>query len=102
MIISEEGLLITARFFYAIEVLTHRRKLRGLNTFARAYNINYWNLTTLKNFPKEHALKPEWLSFLVTDYGVSADYLLTGRGMMFLENEEAEKKSAALTSGRPR
>lgn len=42
-----------------------------------------------RNFRKQEAdhsrriLKPEWLSVLVRKYGVSADWLLTGRGWMF-------------------
>ena len=42
-----------------------------------------------RNFRKQemdHArriLKPEWLSVLVVKFGVSADWLLTGRGWMF-------------------
>lgn len=42
-----------------------------------------------RNFDKQAAdharriLRPEWLSVLVLQYGVSADWLLTGRGWMF-------------------
>lgn len=42
-----------------------------------------------RNFDKQAAdhsrriLRPEWLSVIVLQYGVSADWLLTGRGWMF-------------------
>lgn len=42
-----------------------------------------------RNFDKQaadhsrHIIRPEWFSVLVTVYGVSADWLLTGRGWIF-------------------
>ena len=47
--------------------------------------------TDRRNFDKQAAdharriLRPEWLSVLVLRYGVSADWLLTGRGWIFGE-----------------
>lgn len=44
-----------------------------------------------RNFDKQAAdhsrriIRPEWFAVLVTVYGVSADWLLTGRGWMFGE-----------------
>ena len=44
-----------------------------------------------RNFDKQAAdhsrriLRPEWLAVLVLQYGVSADWILTGRGPMFQE-----------------
>ena len=91
MKINEQGTAITVRFFHTLDVLKQKRKIRGLQTFTRAYNLNYWNMSTLKNSPSEHPLRPEWLSYLVTDFGVSAEYLLTGVGPMFAD--ALEKKS---------
>ena len=86
MIISEHGQAITKRFFDTIDVLRQKRVIRGLQTFTRAHDINYWNIATVKKEPSKHLLKPEWLAYLVYDYNVSADYLLTGRGVMFIDS----------------
>jgi len=78
--VSSEGTAITKRFFHAIDVLIVQRKLRGLNTFAQRYNINYWNLCTLRKEPERRVLKVEYVSFLVRDFGVSPTYILLGVG----------------------
>lgn len=78
--VSSEGAAITKRFFHAIDVLIVQRKMRGLNTFAQRYNINYWNLYTLRKEPERRILKVEYVSFLVRDFGVSPTYILLGVG----------------------
>lgn len=73
---------VTDRFFEAFDELkalgrTNRSRLCGELGVDR------------RNFAKQEAdhsraiLKPGWLSVIVTNYGVSADWLLTGRGWMF-------------------
>lgn len=83
MTIQPEGVAITKRFFEAIDTLCSMRRMRGLQSFTRTYNINRWNLITVKNDPEGHILKTECLSYLVRDYGVSSDWLLLGEGDMF-------------------
>ena len=88
--ISQEGVAITKRFFLAIETLQMQRRLRGMKTFTDRYNINYWNLSTLRKEPDRRFLKPEWLSHLVQDYQVNANWLLIGVGNMFTNSKNIE------------
>ncbi|MBO6117322.1 MAG: hypothetical protein J6P44_02140 [Bacteroidales bacterium] len=81
--INKDGIAITERFFQAIELLKMQRKIRGLQTYTREYNINRWNLVSTRNKPDRSVLKPEYLVPLVRDFGVSAEWLLTGRGAIF-------------------
>lgn len=83
--IAPEGVAITKRFFMALEYLQAKRVIRGLKTFTDRYSLNYWNMQTLKGEPERRVLKSECLTFLVRDYGVSADWLLTGVGPMMRE-----------------
>lgn len=83
--IAPEGVAITKRFFMALEYLQAKRVIRGLKTFTDRYSLNYWNMQTLKGEPERRVLKAECLTFLVRDYGVSADWLLTGVGPMMRE-----------------
>lgn len=90
MKITPEGIAITKRFFLAIDTLQVTRKIRGLKTFTDKYDINYWNMSTLRKEPERRFLKPEWLSHLVNDYGVNAKWLLVGVGNMFVNSPNNE------------
>lgn len=83
MNISEEGIQITRRFFAAVERLKQMKRIRGLQTFTREHGINRWNMVTLREDPGNRVLKPEWICYLVKDYGVSAEWIITGKGEMF-------------------
>lgn len=83
MKISPEGIAITNRFFEAIDMLKAQKQMRGLLTFTKAHDINYWNINTVRNQPEASVLKPEWINFLVSDYNISPAWIITGRGNMF-------------------
>ena len=80
--IAPEGVAITKRFFLALETLQMQKKIRGLRTFTERYGLNYWNVNTLKAEPERRLHKTEYLTYLVRDYGVSAEWLILGTGPM--------------------
>lgn len=82
---SQDGIDITRRFFKAIEELKARKEIRGLGTFTNRYNINRWNLITVRDNPENSTLKPEYIAYLVDGYGVSAEWLLLGKGGIFAQ-----------------
>lgn len=77
---------ITKRFFIAIDYLIFLRKLRGLNTFAKKYNINYWNLYTIRKEPEKRVLKVEYIAYIVSDFNVCPEYILFGYGSILKDN----------------
>ncbi|SFG54986.1 hypothetical protein SAMN05216383_1205 [Prevotella sp. KH2C16] len=81
--VSPEAIAITKRFFIALDVLIGQRKLKSLNSFAKKYNINYWNLCTLRNEPERRVLKIEYITCLIKDYNISPWYILFGTGNIF-------------------
>lgn len=83
---------VVRRFFEALDaVVKEKNDLRGRATFCRKYEINRRNLYQLEQDMSRDIFQSAWLTYLVRDYGVSADWLLTGRG-------EIKKKSV----GRPK
>lgn len=71
---------IVGRFFEALQRLKNDKKIRGKQTFTRAHGINRWNMLTLEKDHSRDIFQAAWLAYLVEDYGVSAQWLLTGVG----------------------
>jgi len=91
MVITDTGAVMTKRYFHAIDILILKGQIKGLRSFAMNYDLNYLSLLAARKEPTKHILKPEWLPILVTDFYVSADYLLTGRGRIFTKEVKVEE-----------
>lgn len=86
MILPQESQNITRRFFEALDALKKLKHIRGLKTFSSRYGINTANFWVARRDCER--IKPEWLTYLVRDYGVSAKWLLLGEGKMFTKKLE--------------
>ncbi|MCQ2058711.1 MAG: hypothetical protein MJY71_02640 [Bacteroidaceae bacterium] len=80
---TKDSTAVVLRFFEALHILIDTKQIRGKQTFTRLYEINRWNLNTLEKEPTRDIFQPAWLTYLVRDFGCSADWLLTGRGIAF-------------------
>ena len=72
---------VNTRFFAALDALIIMGKLQMKIEFCTRYGIDPGNFTRLRKDPYR-AFELAYLSYLVEDYGVSADWLITGRGRM--------------------
>lgn len=82
---TTDSQLIVRRFFEALQRLKADRKIRGKQTFTRKHEINRWNMNTLEKDPSRDIFQAAWLTYLVEDYGVSPQWLLTGCGNFYKE-----------------
>ncbi len=80
---------VIARFFEALYRLKADKVIRGKQTFTERFGINRWNMNTLEKDTARDIFQAAWLSYLVTEYGVSALWLLTGRGEFYAKKKEA-------------
>jgi len=88
---SEDSQRIVKRFFEAIDILKANKIIRGIQTFTTRYKINKRNFYTCKKEPERDIFQVAWLWYLVNDYKVSAEWLLTGEGSFFQISWDAEK-----------
>ena len=92
---TEESQKIIGRFFDALAQLKSDKRIGGKTPFAERYNINRRNLYKLEKDYEKDIFQVSWLFYLVRDYNVSAEWLLTGKGSFYtgiLQNPCIHKK----------
>jgi hypothetical protein len=80
---NPESIEIIRRFYEAIDWLIANKVIRGKQTFTNRYNINRWNFNTVRQKPESDMFQLVWISHLIKDFGVSAEWIMTGKGCMF-------------------
>ena len=75
---------VVGRFFQALDALRERKSIGGIQTFCNTYGIDKRNLYKQRKQPQIQIMHFDWIVPLVTEYGVSSLWLLTGLGKMFL------------------
>lgn len=78
---------IILRFFKALYELKAMKKIGGIKTFTDKHRLDRRNFMKNKTDPETGTFRMEWLTFVVNDYGVSAHWLLTGKGGMFTQKK---------------
>lgn len=75
---------IIARFYAALDAIIAQKKIRGVNTYCRLYEIDRRNLIAQRKDLERGWFQVSWLVPMVREYGVSPSWLLTGLGSMFV------------------
>lgn len=88
---SNDSIVIVRRFFTAIYRLKEDKYIRGKQTFTSRYGINRWNFNSLEKHPESNIFQVAWLSYLVIDYNVSSDWLLTGNGDFYVQKPQKNR-----------
>lgn len=74
---------IMERFYSALDAIIESKKIRGVNTYCRLYEIDRRNFIAQRKDLDRGWFQVSWLQPMVKEYGVSARWLLTGFGRMF-------------------
>lgn len=90
---SKESADIIDRFFLAIETMKRDRVIGGLTPFCNRYSIDRRNLCKLKTDRSHNCFQTGWLLFLVRDFGINADWLITGMGDFYREKPHKNRSS---------
>ena len=80
---SDNTLAIMERFFTAFDIAVQNRLIKSIAEYCRDNSIATTNLYTKRKERNRGYFEVGWLVPLVRDCGISATWLLTGRGMMF-------------------
>lgn len=75
---------IISRFYEALDAIIAQKKIRGVNTYCRLYEIDRRNLIAQRKDLERGWFQVSWLVPMVREYGVSSSWLLTGFGSMFV------------------
>lgn len=74
---------IMERFYSALDAIIAKNDIRGVATYCRLYDIDRRNFVAQRHDLDRGWFQLSWLQPMIKEYGVSADWLLTGRGRMF-------------------
>lgn len=74
---------IIGRFYEALDAIIAMKTIRGVNTYCRLYSIDRRNLQAQRKDLNRGWFQVSWLHPMVSQYGISAKWLLTGYGEMF-------------------
>lgn len=75
---------VISRFYEALDAIIAQKKIRGVNTYCRLYEIDRRNLLAQRKDLERGWFQVSWLVPMVREYGVSSSWLLTGFGSMFV------------------
>lgn len=84
---------IVSRFFQALYYLKAQHIIRGKQTFTTKFEINRWNMNTLEKDMTRDIFQPAWLTYLVEEYNISAEWLLTGRGDIMSKRRKIKEEA---------
>ena len=77
---AEANRPIANRFFEAFDALVAMGKIKSVRSYCDPNGVDRRNMELLRKDPTRNLLQPFWLVPLITEYGVSAKWLLTGNG----------------------
>ena len=88
---NPESIKIIERFYQALDQVIASKLIRGKKTFCDRHGIDRWNLNTVRKKPESDMFQLSWISALCNDFGISVEWIMTGKGGMFVEKDQKSK-----------
>ncbi len=79
----EETIAIIERFFTALDALIETKAIRGLNTYCNKYSIDSRHIYAQRKDLNKGFFEVYWILPMISDFNVSSNWLLFGKGPMF-------------------
>lgn len=79
---------IKMRFFEVLDTLAANKVIRGVGTFAKMHGLNASNLRNLR-YQDNWSVSAEYIYYIVRDFGINSQWLITGNGPMFSDENLA-------------
>jgi len=93
---TKETVEIMARFFNAVDALILQSRIRGIKTYCDKAGINRRHYYAQKTLLSRGYFEMSWMLPLMSEFGVSSNWLLFGKGNMF--SVKVEQKQTASVS----
>jgi hypothetical protein len=79
---NPESIKIIDRFYEALNLLIAQGTLKSKRSFAIEHNIEYTSFSRCETEQESDRFQIIWITYLVTDYPISVEWIMTGRGGM--------------------
>ena len=80
---NPESIKIIDRFFEAFDALKEMGRIKNNERFVKMYDIPKSTFYDSRRMRESNKFQISWLAILVNDFGVSSEWLMTGKGNMF-------------------
>lgn len=88
---SPQSQEVVIRFYSALQKLIDAGEIKNRNAFCKKYGIIQGHFWRAEHNPGSKIFEIGWLTYLVSDYGVSANWLMTGLMELKLSPDNVRK-----------
>lgn len=79
---NPESIKIIDRFYEALNMMISQGALKSKRRFAISHDIEYTSFSRCETEQVSDRFQLIWITYLITDYPISLDWIMTGRGGM--------------------